>query len=151
MIDIRPLAAEEIHAVGATLPLHRLGGTGDSTYLVAWDGEVAVGHAHVAWTDTELGFPELQDFFVLPDRRNAGIGTRLTLAAERLVAERGHDRCSIGVSISNDGARRLYERLGYRLADRSPKRVVGTIEIRAEPVDVDDTIVFLTKPLAAQD
>lgn len=148
-IEIRPLAPGEVETVDAVLPLHRLGRAGESTYLVAWAGGSPVGHAHVAWTETELGLPELQDFFVLPERRNEGIGMRLTLAAERLVFERGHDRCSISVSVSNSGAMRLYERLGYRVVDRLPKRIVGTIELRGAPYEVDDTILFLTKSLGA--
>jgi GNAT superfamily N-acetyltransferase len=147
VIEIRPLAPAEVEIVDAVLPLHRLDHESDSTYLVAWDGASPVGHAHIAWDGTELGLPELQDFFVLPELRGGGIGTRLTEAAERLVSERGHDECSIGVSVENEGARRLYEGLGYRPADRPPKRVAGTIEIRGEPVQVDDTIVFLTKVL----
>lgn len=147
MIEIRPLEPAEIEAVDAVLPLHRLDHEGDSTYLVAWDGQSPVGHAHIAWDGPELGLPELQDFFVVPELRNQGIGTRLTRAAERLVSERGHEECAIGVSVENEGARRLYERLGYRPADRPPKRVMGTIVIRGDPVQVDDEIVFLTKPL----
>lgn len=145
MIEVRPLELADVEKVDAVLPLHRLDHVGDSTYLVAWDGESPVGHAHIAWAGTELGLPELQDFFVLPEHRNQGIGTLLTRAAERLVADRGHGECSIGVSASNAGARRLYESLGYRPVDLPPKRVTGTIEIRGESVEVDDRIVFLTK------
>jgi ribosomal protein S18 acetylase RimI-like enzyme len=65
------------------------------------------------------------------------------------VAERGYEQCSLSVSVANSGARRLYERLGYRPVDRPPKRVVGTIQIRGLPNEVDDTIVFLTKSLAS--
>ena len=147
MIEIRPLEPAEVETVDAVLPLHRLDHEGDSTYMVAWDGERPVGHAHVAWDDTELGMPELQDFFVLPDRRSQGIGTNLTEAAERLVTERGYHECSIGVSVSNAAARRLYETLGYRAVDRPPKRVAGMIDLRGKPVEVDDEIVFLTKRL----
>jgi GNAT superfamily N-acetyltransferase len=147
VIEIRPLEPADVERVDAVLPLHRLDQVGDSTYLVAWDGEAPVGHAHIAWRGTELGLPELQDFFVLPERRNQGIGTQLTRAAERLVSERGHGECSIGVSVRNAGARRLYESLGYRPVDRPPKHVTGSIELRGEPVEVDDEIVFLTKPL----
>lgn len=147
MIEIRPLEPAEIEAVDAVLPLHRLDHEGDSTYLIAWEGEAPVGHAHIAWAETELGVPELQDFFVVPERRNERIGTQLTAAAERLVAERLYERCSIGVSVANEAARRLYERLGYRAADRPPKRIVGEIELRGERHALDDTIVFLTKRL----
>jgi GNAT superfamily N-acetyltransferase len=150
VIEIRRLEQTEIQAVDDVLPLHRLDRRAGSTYLVAWDDEDPVGHAHVAWTETELELPEIQDVFVLPERRNEGIGTELTGAAERLVAERGHDRCSISVSVENTGARRLYERLGYRPVDGPPKRVVGTIELRGEPFDVDDTIAYFTKDLVTK-
>jgi GNAT superfamily N-acetyltransferase len=149
MIEIRPLTPEEFEHVDTALPLHRFDTwTGEWTYLVAWDSDVPVGHAHVAWTDTELRLPELQDVYVRPERRGQGIGTELTRAAERLVAERGHRRCSISVSDRNDGARRLYERLGYERVDRPPKRVVGTIVVRGEPLAVDDTLLYYTKRLA---
>jgi hypothetical protein len=53
------------------LPLSRLTertGRG-STYLVAWDGEEPIGHAHIAWTGTHLSVPEIQDVFVSPGGR----------------------------------------------------------------------------------
>jgi [ribosomal protein S18]-alanine N-acetyltransferase len=140
------------------LPLARLGGRG--TYLVAWDdgapvahAHVAwddgapVAHAHVAWTDTQLGVPEIQDVFVCDDRRRQGLGTAVTLAAERAAEARGHRRISIGTSIDNDAARGLYEKLGYRDAGAAPVRVQGTIMIRTGPLEVDDTIVYLVKEL----
>ena len=74
----------------AALPLHRLDGAG--TYLVAWDGDDPLGHAHFAWGGTRLGVPEIQDVYVLPDRRREGIATALTGAAEALARTRGHDR-----------------------------------------------------------
>jgi GNAT superfamily N-acetyltransferase len=146
VIEIRPLDVEELERVGAALPLHRFDGfTEDRAYLIAWDGGEPVGHVHVAWTRTELGLPELQDMYVLPDRRREGIGTALAAAAERLAAERGYDLCSLSVSDRNDEARRLYERLGYVATDRPPKRVQGTIEVRGGSIEVDDTLLYLTK------
>jgi hypothetical protein len=68
-------------------------------------------------------------------------------AAERLAAARGHERMSLSVGEAGE-ARRLYERLGYRDAGVPPVRVEGTIVIRGEPLEVDDTLVYLVKPLA---
>jgi GNAT superfamily N-acetyltransferase len=148
VIEVRPLTRGDFERVDALLPLHRFEAWDDGwTYLVAWDGDTPVGHAHVAWTGTELGIPELQDVYVLPERRNEGIGTELTRAAERLTAERGHERCSLSVGQTNPAARRLYERLGYRPADHPPRRVCGTITVRGEPLEVDDTLVYFTKPV----
>lgn len=145
MIDVRLLRSAELELADAVLPLSRLDAGGE--YLVAWDGAAPVGHAHLAWIETELGGPEIQDVYVLPERRREGIATALTQAAERLVTERGHDRCSLSVGAGNEPALRLYERLGYADAGLPPKRVRGTILLRGEPFEVDDTLLYLVKRL----
>jgi GNAT superfamily N-acetyltransferase len=146
VIAIRALSDVDFEAADAALPLHRFDGwRDDSTYLVAWDGSKPVGHVHIAWADTELGVPELQDMYVLPERRSEGIGAELVTSAERLAAGRGHDRCSLSVSEANTRAQSFYERLRYGRAELPPKRVQGTITIRGEPVEIDDTLIYFTK------
>jgi GNAT superfamily N-acetyltransferase len=144
-LEIRPLTEGETERVDAVLPLSRLDGV--QTYLVAWEGGRPVGHAHVAWEGGHAGAPEIQDMYVLPERRGRGVGAALVEAAERLAAARGHRRISLSVGEASE-ARRLYERLGYRDAGLEPVRVEGTIMIRGEPLEVDDTLVYLDKPLA---
>ena len=146
MIDVRPLTEEEFARAGAALPLHRFDGfNDDATYLVAWDADVPAGHVHVAWRGTALQLPELQDMYVLPDRRSRGIGASLVAAAERLAAANGHTECSLSVSEQNLRARALYERLGYTRAPVPPKRVRGTVTTRAGSFEVDDTLLYFTK------
>ena len=148
MIVVRPLLRDEFERVGEALPLHRfVDWRDDSTYLIAWDGSAPVGQAHVAWSETELGVPELQDVFVPVELRGRGIGTTLAEAAEELIRARGHESVSLSVSSENAAARRLYERLGYILAGRAPKRVTGTIRVRGGTLEVDDTLVYLEKRL----
>ena len=148
MIVVRPLARHEFERVGQALPLHRfVDWRDDSTYLIAWDDSAPVGQAHVAWDETELGVPELQDFFVPPAHRQRGIGTTLAGAAEELIRARGHESASLSVSTGNPAARRLYERLGYVLAPRAPKRVTGTIHVRGGALEVDDTLLYFEKRL----
>jgi ribosomal protein S18 acetylase RimI-like enzyme len=132
--------------VDARLPLSRLDVA--QTYLIAWEEGEPVGHAHVAWERTTLGVPEIQDVFVLPELRSRGIGTGLSRAAEELAGARGYSEVSIGASVANDGALRLYRRLGFREAGLPPQRVAGTIVIRGKPVEVDDTLLYLIKRLA---
>jgi ribosomal protein S18 acetylase RimI-like enzyme len=127
------------------LPLSRLDVA--QTYLVAWNGAEPVGHAHLAWTGTKLGVPELQDVYVLPRQRGRSVGTELLRAAERTVASRGLRRISIGTSVENEGALRLYRLLGFHDAELPPQRVQGVIVIRGEPVEVDDTLIYLVKDL----
>lgn len=142
-VDVRELTAGETERVDARLPLARLDSA--QTYLVAWDGDEPVGHAHVAWQGTKLGIPEVQDVFVRPERRRSGVGSALMEAAERVAAARGHGRISLGYGIANGAARRLYERLGYCPAGLPPERVQETITIRGRPVEVDDTLVYVVK------
>ena len=146
MIEVRELRDDDLARVDAVLPLHRLE-QADSTYLVAWDDDEPVGHVNVGWSRSKLAAPALGDMFVLPDRRNGGVGTALVDAAGRLIASRGHGRMSLSVAETNLGARRLYERLGFEPADVPPERVLGTIMIRGEPLEVDETLVFYVKPV----
>jgi GNAT superfamily N-acetyltransferase len=144
-IDIRELTDADIERVDAVLPLSRLDGAG--TYLVAWEQDEPVGHAHVAWENTKLSIPAVQDVFVRSDRRRHGVATELMRAAERLAAKRGHRQIGLSYGAANEAARRLYEKLGYRDAGIPPERVRGTIVIRSKSVEVDDTLVCLIKGL----
>jgi GNAT superfamily N-acetyltransferase len=146
-LTIRRLAADEVERVDAHLPLHRLGQEG--TYLVAWDDTAPIGHAFLVWTGTKLGVPEVQDVWVAPERRREGVATALTAAAEAEATRQGADRISLSVGHENAEARALYEKLGYEDAGVEPERVVGTILLRGRAVEVDDTLLFLAKPLDA--
>ena len=72
---------DDVERVDACLPLHRL--DGHQTYLVAWDEDDPAGHAHIAWIGTRLGVPEIQDVYVLPERRRRGV------ASEGMILIRG--------------------------------------------------------------
>ena len=150
MIDVRPLSAEDVPVVDDALPLNRLDQwrLGGSTFLIAWDDALPVGHAHLAWEGTKLELPEIQDVFVAEDARRSGIATALTDAAEMEARARGHDRISLSVGTGNFAARALYARLGFDDAGLEPERVRGTIMLRGEPFAVDDTLVYLVKRLS---
>jgi GNAT superfamily N-acetyltransferase len=150
MVTVRELKRSEVEFVDAHLPLSRLDehAAERSTYLIAWEDDRPVGHAHLAWEGTHLAIPEIQDVYVVPDRRRRGIATLLTHAAEDEARSRGW--AAISLSVSKDGnteARRLYERLGYADAGVEPVRVEGQIMLRGRPFDVDDTLLYLRKPL----
>jgi GNAT superfamily N-acetyltransferase len=149
VIDVRELTADEIERVDADLPLNRLCQYVEegSTYLIAWDDDRPVGHAHIAWSGTRLGLPEIQDVFVLPDRRRSGVAVSLSEAAEPLARAAGWSEISLSVGEGNLPARRLYEKLGYVDAGVEPVRISGVISIRNRPVEVDDTLLYLKKGL----
>jgi GNAT superfamily N-acetyltransferase len=146
-IDVRELTADELELVDAHLPLSRLESA--QTYLVAWDRGAPVGHAHVAWTGTKLGVPEVQDVFVLETHRRRGLGSALMLAAERLAAKRGCTRISLSYGVGNAPARSFYKALGYRAAGIERERAQGTIVIRGTPVEIDETMIYLVKDIVS--
>lgn len=143
MIEVRPLTDPELARADAALPLHRLGQP-RSEYLVAWDGAEPVGHVCVEWSDP----PELQDLWVLPERRSGGVGSALVAAVEAAVAARGGTRLRLTVGAGNGGAIRLYRRLGYRRTRRKPRQIRGTIVLRGTALEVDDTLLEYAKALA---
>jgi GNAT superfamily N-acetyltransferase len=150
LVSVTELKPSDVAFVDQFLPLSRLSEQIDegSTYLVAWDDRQPVGHAHIAWTGTHLGVPEIQDVFVLPQWRRRGIASQLTLAAEDEARARGWASISLSASQEgNDAARHLYAKLGYVDAPVDPVRVSGVITIRGQPLEVDDTLVYLMKPL----
>ena len=149
-MTVTELRASEVAYVDTRLPLNRLDQQAEqgSTYLIAWEDEQPVGHAHLAWEGTRLGIPEIQDVYVLPERRSHGIATLLNEAAEQEVRARGWDSISLSVSKEgNPAARRLYDWLGYIDAGLEPVHLSGEIMLRGRPFQVDDTLVYLRKAL----
>ena len=98
---IRRLAEDEVERVAAVLALARLH-QNNGYYLVAWEANDPVGHAHLAVTDP----PELQDVLVLPSYRRRRIATSLTLAVEEEARILGFDRIRLQVSRMTTGPKR---------------------------------------------
>ena len=90
---------------------------------VSEDG-VPVGKVHVH-LDHRDGAVWLEAAAVARQWQNRGIGTSLVHTVEALAAERGYGTVELGVEDSNPGARRLYERLGYRSVARNDFQYVG--------------------------
>jgi predicted N-acetyltransferase YhbS len=96
--------------------------------LVGWVDGVPVGSVYL-WCET-LEEPELRAEFpdapllnhldVAPEWRGRGIGTALVRACEAAARERGYEVLLLGVGVDNEGARRLYERLGWLDWQRGP-------------------------------
>jgi GNAT superfamily N-acetyltransferase len=142
VIAVRTIGHDELAFVDERLPLSRLDQPGGE-YLVAWSAGDPVGHVHIDWASEP---PELQDVFVLEAERRRGVASALTAAAEQRVRERGFAAVELEVSATGV-ARTLYEKLGYRRTDDPPRRVQGTILIRGEPLEVDDTLLRHAKAL----
>jgi GNAT superfamily N-acetyltransferase len=125
---VRPLEPDELKAAIASLDArpaekHRerleQQERGELVYFVAWDEDVAVGTGLLRWRG-RVGYPQLEDLWVVPERRNAGIGSVILDAVEGAAAESGADRLGLAVAVENEGARRLYGRRGYVTTDQAP-------------------------------
>ena len=90
-------------------------------YLIAWFGNLPVGHVLVQWKGTtdfpmqsQLGHvPNLEDLFVAPAHRSQGVGAQLLDASEDLAKRNGYSRIGLGVAVDNPRARSLYEVRGF--------------------------------------
>ena len=56
----------------------------------------------------------IEHLAVLPEKRGQGIGKQLMEFAENQARAKGLKRMTLSVEIENEGARRLYERLGFQ-------------------------------------
>jgi [ribosomal protein S18]-alanine N-acetyltransferase len=92
-------------------------GRPDAQLHVAEERGRIVGYAAV-WI--VLDQAELGDIAVEAGSRGRGIGTRLLQHVFELVRERSVRELYLEVRVSNEGARRLYERHGFRLVGRRP-------------------------------
>ena len=130
-LEIRPLRKGEIPLLDAHLDVERLAGRHDErfaqqqegrlTYLIAWLGEIPIGHTMVRWEGTTDAYvadrisdcAHVEDLFVMPEFRSQGIGTRILEHGEWMARKRGFERIGLAVGVDNPRARALYERLGY--------------------------------------
>jgi GNAT superfamily N-acetyltransferase len=92
----------------------------DAVVFVADRGGEPIGYAYagvepLSWMELreEAGF--VYDVFVIDEARRSGVGAALVEAAAAWLAERGMPRVMLWTAARNEGARRLFARLGFRL------------------------------------
>jgi len=87
--------------------------------LLADSNNFPVGHVFIQFKDPDEpddeGRAYLYSFRVMEMFRGHGIGTWLLQESENIALDRGLEWMTIAVAKDNDGARRLYERLGYHI------------------------------------
>ncbi|MFZ6031447.1 MAG: GNAT family N-acetyltransferase [Chloroflexota bacterium] len=118
---------EYIHFRRLYAEAYRLSERGDTLMWLA-DLE-AVGVIGQAFVSLRSGRAELSDgrsrayvyaFRVKPPYRGQGVGTKIMETIEADLLRRGYQRVTLNVAKGNAGARRLYERLGYRVIGSDP-------------------------------
>ncbi len=127
-LDIRPCTAEdferfrELGLPGRVIQLHmrRFASQelGERIFFLAWNDDSLMGFGSLLMTSkyedvrsTAGEFPELNGLEASPQGR--GTGTSIIRFAEDEARRLGAERIGIAVERENNGARRLYERLGY--------------------------------------
>ena len=87
---------------------------------MAEEGSHLVGYLLIAYLfSLEHGgvMAEIDEFFVLPEKRSAKIGTALLDAATAAIAQHGVTRLQLQLRSDNSRGRRFYERQGFKLSD----------------------------------
>ena len=88
--------------------------------LVARRGEDLIGYAMVKIEDADAVWytgslqANLESLALLPDERGKGLGTRLLDAVDEELAKLRVTDLTIGVDVNNAGAKRFYERRGFK-------------------------------------
>jgi GNAT superfamily N-acetyltransferase len=77
-------------------------------------GYAFAGLEPMSWKDLRAACGYLHDVFVDPAERGAGAGARLVRAALAWLEARGAPRVVLMSASRNEGAQRLFERLGFR-------------------------------------
>jgi ribosomal protein S18 acetylase RimI-like enzyme len=135
-VVIRPVHENELEALewdGAYTKYRRIYSQtyndvvrGQRMMLVAAAGKLLVGQVFVQLSSSESRFADgysrayLYSLRVRPDWQGQGLGTRLIGAAEEALLARRFESAVIAAAKNNPGARRLYERLGYRAFTEDP-------------------------------
>ena len=163
MIEVRPLAAAEYPRLCADMTersraLHWANltrqTTGELLFLIAWEGTRAVGQALLIWRPmndplaARLCCPWIVDLLTHPNYRSRGIGTALLRACEKAARARAATSIGLGVAVTNQRARALYERLGYRDARVGQQLMAGSWTDESGVTHVwEDMVTYMIKPL----
>ena len=89
------------------------GDSGGYLPRASWASKDDARLAGVALTTEWMGSPLLAELGVRLDRRGQGLGRALVLATVGALADLGHDRLGLYVTVGNDPAMALYKRLGF--------------------------------------
>ena len=96
--------------------------------IVAYDGDIAIACGCFR-SAKELSTIEIKRMYVIPNRRGAGIASRILLELETWAGEEGYIRSILETGIKQPEAIALYSRAGYRLIPNYPPYVGVTESI----------------------
>jgi GNAT superfamily N-acetyltransferase len=105
----------DARAAGEAPPFYKPEMLGDGAFRGIWEGAdlVAVAGAHLF--SPALGVCTIGNVYTRRDRRRLGLAARATTAVVRHALASSIPTIVLNVSQPNEGARRVYERLGFRV------------------------------------
>ena len=110
-------------------------GEPESVVLVAERAGEVIGYAYaglepMSWKDLRAACGYLHDVFVDPNARGAGAGEKLVRAAAAWLESQGAPRVVLMSASRNEGAQRLFARLGFRHTMVGMAREAGVTDPR---------------------
>lgn len=120
---------------GATWLLAKIDGPGDPWNSEAWsrgelDTDALTFCGTVQGVEDRFGYGAIQNLGVVPEHRGAGLGSVLLLKALEGFRRAGLKRAYLEVTAQNEGAVRLYRKLGFTKA----RTVYKAVELMGVPV-----------------
>ncbi|MEO6907916.1 MAG: GNAT family N-acetyltransferase [Abditibacteriaceae bacterium] len=117
--------------------------------VVAEFNNSPIGQAAIHWLGkpTHPHIPDIQSVRVMDVFQGQGIGTRLLEMCESIVRSEGFPWVTLAVALDNEGAKRLYERLNYRVTGMSYDDKWSYIDAKGHMVEVSELVTDLTKDL----
>lgn len=150
--------AHSTHDTDFTLsaPMSCLRQRGEAAYLIAWYGDLPIGHALLKWHGSDAepmvsklkDCPEIGDLFLIPESRSKGVGSQLLVAAEIMTSKTGYAMVGLAVGMENTRARSLYERRGYRDSGLGEHPISGSfLDIEGIERHWEEVCLYLIKYL----
>lgn len=145
--DVDALEMTEPPGSGIARNLLRHQTAGSIVYAAAWQKLQPVGTVVLDLASQHT--PELKHLFVQEAARGSGVGTALCDWIEDHAARAGFDKLYLGVGIENHGARRLYERLGFRPTGQTTTTTYQYVDDDGQKQWATETDDMFEKMLAA--
>jgi len=117
--------------------------------MVADFNNYPIGQAAIHWLGkpTHPQIPDIQSVRVMDVFQGQGIGTQLLEACECIVRTEGFSQVNLAVALENTGAKRLYERLNYRVTGEPYQDEWSYIDAKGRTVEVSELVTDMTKDL----
>jgi GNAT superfamily N-acetyltransferase len=122
---------------------------GTVTVIVADFNHFPIAQAAIHWLGkpTHPHIPDIQSVRVMDAFQGQGIGSKILKVCESIVRSQKHPLVSLAVALENEGARRLYERLNYRVTDSPYEDKWSYIDAKGSTIEVSELVTDMMKDL----